>query len=247
MHHDPTLARLEREVRMLRRYAAVSLLGFLVMGAAAFQSAQRQRFDVIDVERINVVEPDGRLALVIANQQRMPGVVFDGRERGDREGLNGLIFFNSEGDESGGLIHYSERTPEGVTAGGHLSFDRFESDQVVTLNYRERPGWYGAGLTVSHFPQGSSREWFAAQDSIEQLPEAERANATQRLRRRFWEEGKWEVQRVFAGEEGRSAMLRIADRRGHPRIQLMVDSLDVPRLQFLDAEGNVIQTLPEGQ
>ena len=247
MPDETTLARLEREVRFLRRYAAASLLGFMLLGGAAFQSAQRQRFEEIDVERINVVEPDGRPALVIANQERLPGVIFDGREHGGREKTNGIIFFNAEGDESGGLTHWSERTPDGVVAGGHLSFDRFESDQVVALNYSERPGYYGAGLTVSHFPQGSSKEWFASMDSIGRLPEEQRDAAVRALRRRFFAEGKWETKRMFVGEEGRTSLLRLNDTRGRPRIQLMVDSLDVPRLEFLDAQGNVVHTLPQAR
>jgi hypothetical protein len=247
MTENPTLTRLEREVRVLRRYAAVSLFGFLLLGAAAFQGGQRQRFDEIDVERINVVEPDGRLALVIANQARLPGVWMDGREHGGREGINGILFFNGEGDESGGLIHYSERTADGVRAGGHLSMDRFESDQVVALNYMERPGYYGAGLRISDFPMGNTKEWFAAQDSIERLPESERDAARLALRRRFQSEGKWEINRVFVGQEQGVAGMRIHDRAGRTRIRIAVDSMDVPRLEFLDARGNVVQTLPESR
>lgn len=227
MHPDPTLARLEREVRFLRRCAAASL-GLLLLGGAAFQSAQRQRFDEIDVERVNVVEPDGRLAMVIASQARLPGVWMDGKEHGDRQGYNGIIFFNGEGDESGGLTHWSERTPDGVRAGGHLSMDRFESDQVVALNYMERPGEYGAGLTVSHFPLASNEEWFAAIDSIGRLPQDQRDAAMRALRRRFIAEGKWETKRMFVGEEGRTSLLRLNDTRGRPRIQLMVDSQSIP-------------------
>lgn len=245
MDHHATLARLEREVRLLRRCAAVSLLGLLLLGGAAFQTAQRQRFQEIDVERINVVEPDGRLALVIANQERLPGVWMDGKEHGERSGINGIIFFNSEGDESGGLTHWSERTPQGIVAGGHLSMDRFESDQVVALNYTERPGFYGAGLRISDFPLGNTKEWLAAQDSIERLPESERDAARQALRRRFMSEGKWEINRVFVGQEQGVAGMRIHDRAGRTRIRIAVDSLDVPRLEFLDAQGNVIHTLPE--
>lgn len=245
MHDDSTLARLEREVRVLRRCTAGCLLGFLVLGAAAFQSVQRQRFDEIDVERINVVEPDGRLALVIANQARLPGVWMDGKEHGGREGINGIIFFNGEGDESGGLTHWSERTPEGIRAGGHLSMDRFESDQVVALNYMEWPGYYGAGLRISDFPVGTTKEWLAAQDSIEHLPEGEREAARRELRRRFQREGKWEINRVFVGQEQGVAGMRVHDRAGRVRIRIAVDSLDVPRLEFLDAQQHVIQTLPE--
>jgi hypothetical protein len=37
----------------------------------------------------------------------------------------------------------------------------------------------------------------------------------------------------------------LADRQGHPRIKLMVDSLGTPSLQFLDADGHVTQQLPQ--
>src|SRR3712207_960678 len=123
--------------------------------------------------------------------------------------------------------------------------DRFESDQVVALNYQERPGFYGAGLRISDFPLGNTKEWFAAQDSIDRLPEGERDAARRALRRRFMQEGKWEINRVFVGQEQGVAGMRIHDGAGNTRIRIAVDSLDVPRLEFLDARGNVVQTLPE--
>jgi hypothetical protein len=57
-------------------------------------------------------------------------------------------------------------------------------------------------------------------------------------------EGKWEINRVFVGQEQGAAGMRIHDRAGRMRIRIVVDSLDVPRLEFLDVQGNVLQTLP---
>jgi hypothetical protein len=245
MPPDPALSQLQREVRFLKAYTAGSTLLFLVFALGAFSYAHKQRFSEIDVERINVVEPDGRLAVVIANEARLPGNIMNGREYSDREGTHGLLFYNSEGDEAGGLTFSSERTPDGIRASGHLSLDRFESDQVVTLNYSEGPGNWSAGLHVSHLPPHILVEWGAAQDSIKQLPEAERPAAMRALRRRFFTAGKWEVKRVFVGEEGRTAQVRINDTSGRPRIRMVVDSLNVARLEFLNAEGEVISQFPE--
>lgn len=236
---------LERRVRVLTAYAAVSALVFPVLLFGAFQAGPgRQRFQEIDVERINVVQPDGRYAVVIANQARLPGNVMDGLEYSDREGLGGILFYNGEGDESGGLVHGSARADSTVTASGQLSLDRFEGDQVAAVRYVEGPGYYEAGLQVSHQQRSGLVAWSRSQDSINRLPAAERPAALRELRRRAYREGNWEVPRVFAGETGRAAQLRLHDRRGRLRIRLEVDSLDVPRLEMLDTAGAVVYALP---
>ena len=56
---------IRRELRLLKIYATVitALLGTVSL-AAFRQSSQKQRFTEIDVERINVVEPDGKLRML---------------------------------------------------------------------------------------------------------------------------------------------------------------------------------------
>ena len=53
------------------------------------------------------------------------------------------------------------------------------------------------------------------------------------------------TQRIFLGSQNRTAELRIRDTAGRNRIRLYVDSLDVPRLEFLDASGEVVWTPPQ--
>jgi hypothetical protein len=81
----------------------VSALAVLVVAllVAGWIPTQHARFAVLDVERINVREPDGTLAVVVANQNRMRGNIIDGLVYSIREGVSGLIFYNSEGDEAG--------------------------------------------------------------------------------------------------------------------------------------------------
>jgi hypothetical protein len=50
----------------------------LVSGAAPFRT---KTFDEIQVHRINVVEPDGTLRMVISNRARLPGVIVKGKEQ----------------------------------------------------------------------------------------------------------------------------------------------------------------------
>src|SRR5712691_364871 len=52
------------------------LAAFTLAGSAA---AKIQRFDEIDVHRINVREPDGTLRMVISNHSRLPGVMCEAK------------------------------------------------------------------------------------------------------------------------------------------------------------------------
>ena len=69
--------KLEKEVRFLKAYAVISTLLFGVFTVTAFTTQNRkQKFEEIDVERINVVEKDGKLRMVISNHERQhPGIV----------------------------------------------------------------------------------------------------------------------------------------------------------------------------
>jgi hypothetical protein len=53
-------------------------------------------------------------------------------------------------------------------------------------------------------------------------------------------------QRVLLGTDtvGDGALLFLYDSKGRPRITLQVDGDDVPRIQILDADGNVVSSLP---
>src|SRR5919109_5127351 len=113
-------------MRMLALYAGVAT-GLLLMAftTGAFRS---QEFDEITVRRINVVEPDGTLRMVISNRDKFPGVIVRGKElgRNQRPGT-GMLFLNDEGTENGGLIFGGQRDADGkiAKAGVSLSFDKY--------------------------------------------------------------------------------------------------------------------------
>jgi hypothetical protein len=97
------LAHIERQLHLTRLLAAGAIGAIALVSLAAFKSsAQKTRFDEIDVERINVVERDGRVRMVIANRERSPGPLFKGKPFGYPGGTRaGLIFYDDEGTEDG--------------------------------------------------------------------------------------------------------------------------------------------------
>ena len=132
--------------------------------------------DEINVHRINIRESDGTLRMVISNSSRLPGVIVKGREepKVDRPQA-GMIFFNDEGTENGGLIFGGKRLPNGdvASSGGSLSFDRYGANQVVQLIGVDDKDDSMAGLAVSDSHedgQGARRLWAGrADDGASQL------------------------------------------------------------------------------
>ena len=110
------------------------LAAFTIGGSA---SARVQQYDEIDVHRLNVREADGTLRMVISNHARLPGVIVRGKEnpRVDRP-FAGMLFYNDEGTENGGLVFGGHRNANGeiVDSGVSLSFDRYgATSQFVQL------------------------------------------------------------------------------------------------------------------
>lgn len=112
-----------------------------------------EKFKEITVERINVENADGTPVMVISNKQRIANPVMGGKKypvstSEGRELMAGMIFFNEIGDEMGGLVFNSFKMPNGRVAGiGHLSFDRFNDNQVLSLEYNENRSGVKSGLS----------------------------------------------------------------------------------------------------
>lgn len=241
--------RIRRELRALKAYAVIMTLLFATLTVAAFrQAGQNQRFGEIDVERINVVEPDGKLRLVISNRARSIGPIYKGQPFGYPGGTRpGMIFFNDEGTENGGLTFTGSRRPDGTyQASTGMSFDQFDQDQIVVLNYSDNNGRRRMGLTIGDRADVNIFDLVQERDSIMRLPEGPAREEA--LRR--WAEPRDGVPlyapRVYVGRDvAKAAVVDLSDPQGRPRVRLRVDSLGSPSLEFLDESGRVTTRLPE--
>ncbi len=236
------MEKLQRDVRLLKAYALVVTLLLGVLAFAGFgQANQKTKFTEIDVERINIVEKDGKLKLVISNGERQHPGVIDGRML-SRKRPPGLLFFNDRGDECGGLSFNGDQKDGKGNAGGLLAFDRFNQDQTVAIQYSEGNGQYSAGLRVWDRPDTSLGEVVDKMQAIEKMSNGEeKTQAMQKLRETA---GVGAAQRVFVGKtREKAAALTLADPQGRTRVVLLVDAQGVPKLEFLDEKGAVVQWL----
>lgn len=235
------MEKLMKEVRFLKIYS-FGMTGILVlfMLMSFTKDKPNQRFEEIDVERINIIEKNGELKMVISNSARQhPGMMknklFPARKR-----EAGMIFFNGVGDECGGLVYDGDPVNG---SGMVVSFDQYENDQVMQMQYNEglennlRKRSYGLKLwdRSEQMPVDRLMKTF---DSLSALnnksvmdTEIKRLRAEKLLGR----------ERMFVGKtKGEEVGVFIRDDNGNPRIRLYVDKNNQAKMELLDEKGRLL-------
>lgn len=237
---------ISRRLRFLEVYAALTTILIAVLFLSAF-GAQKQKFVEIDVERINVVEPDGKLRMVLSNRARSIGPIYKGTPFGYPGGSRpGIIFFNDEETENGGLTFAGRQDSAGnFSAHAGFSFDQFNQDQILYLQYADENGRRRAGLTIADRAHVNIFDLVQQRDSINRIADtAARAAALRELLGPRDGEPLF-AQRVYVGRDvARAAVVNLSDPAGRPRLRLRVDSLGTASLEFLDDSGRVTLRLP---
>jgi hypothetical protein len=123
-----------------------------------------------------------------------------------------MIFFNDEGTENGGLIFAGSKRNGVVSSGGHLSFDQYEQDQVLTLDQIEEASSRTAGLGIYDRPD-------QALDAA----------------------GTFGEPRLFIGKADGNSVLALRDAKGRKRLVLKVAPAGDASIQFLDETGKVVR------
>ena len=242
--------------RIRRLEGAVAVLVLALLGLAGWTTLRSPvHHDVVRAERLEIVEPDGQPAFVLANSERPARGTFDGEVlmdgREEQRAVPNFIFFDGHGDEVGGMLFHNERTRDGFHASRHLSLDGYKQDQTVKLFHEQTPEGANSGLIVSDRPEDLSlREAFEEELGLEvpftpgqadsalkaSLPRGGRA---ERLRELFG------VTRVYLGSTGdRNASLVLHDAAGRPRIVLAAPEDGDPYVHVLDEEGQPVAGLP---
>jgi len=237
----------QRELRLLRGYALVATVLLAVFTLGAFQQAPgKAKFTEIDVERINIVEPDGNYRMVISNRPRSIGPIAYGKPFGYPGGTRpGIIFFNDEGTENGGLTFTGKTVDGKYQSGVHMSFDQYNQDQVVVLNYNDNNGTRRMGLTVGDRANVPIMDLVAEMERIEKMPAGPAKDSAMKKFREPRDGVPLYAERVYVGRNvAKAAVLNLSDPEGRPRIRIQVDSLGTPSLEFLDERGNVTSRLP---
>jgi hypothetical protein len=234
-----------RQFVLLRAYAFVSSLILVVLATAAFrQQTAVASFGEITVERVNVVDRNGTLRMVISGKDRMHPGVMDGVTIDRPRPVAGMLFFNDEGDEVGGLTY------TGTVAGGRgranagIMFDQLKQDQTIGMSYSESNGQRAAGFQVwDRSDTVRLSELITKLNAANKLPAGSEREAAIAAVRSTAPPGP---RRVFVGKtQDKSATVVLSDAEGKARLTLTVDAAGNPRIEFLDEAGKVVARIPD--
>ncbi len=240
---------------MLATYAGGLTAGVAVALLSGFTNQNpNPHFDTITVQRINVVEPDGTMRMVLTNNNRIPGLIINGHEYadyGNRKASTaaGMLFYDAQATESGGLTFGGQKDAQGrISRFGHFSFDRYNQDQMLTISAADDGTNHRAEIKMIDQPNWPIEEYLDLLDSIQQLPPAEQEQAIAEF---FETHPRGAGLRTLLGtqtypsvpSENRNT-LNLRDDQGRERARLTVAADGTPSLEFLDAAGNVTHRYP---
>ena len=232
--------KLEKKVNFLTGYAIVSSLIFSVVLLSSFgKEDKKERFDEITAKKINLIGEDGSLRMVISNETRQHSGRMNGKDYPKRDRPAGMIFFNDEGDECGGLI-FAGKTKDGKTSSGmSFTMDNYHDDQVIqilnTEEYENGKSAIQRGLTINEYPLGSNIDIRNAK--FKELEKIENKEVRDQKMAELWaKEGS--KKRLFIGRnKSNSSGLFLYDKDGNVKLKIHVDEDGNPKIEIVDKNG----------
>ena len=240
--------------KLLATYAGVLTLGVTAAMLSGFTTQGNARFDTITVQRINVVEPDGKLRMVMTNNNRIPGIMVNGHEYtdfGNRKGKTtaGILFYDAHATESGGLTFGGKKNEQvHIPRFGHLGFDRYNQDQMFSIGAEDDGTNHRAEIRFIDQPNWPIQEYLDLRESIKDLSPEEQQAAIEEFAKthpdgagtRMWLSNQNFPQ---APEETKNT-LNLRDAEGRERARMTIGPDGTPSLEFLDTAGNVTHRYP---
>lgn len=163
--------------------------------------------------------------------------------------FSGLMFYNQEGDEEGGLIYRGKAMQGGQDTDASLTFDQYRQDQNVYLHHEEHKDFKETsiddGLTIISRP-----DWTRVKAEYGVYAELDRLSEEQRegLQFKALQEGKISTRRLFFGDRRGTrngtayddAGIFIRNRWGRDAIKLYVDYENKPHFEVYDQLGKSV-------
>ena len=242
MNQNQITKKLERKINFLTAYAFLSALIISFFALSSFSKKDKvQEVDELIVKKITVVGEDNLPRMVLSNESRQHSGRMNGKDWEKRERPSGIIFFNNQGDECGGLVFQTKEKDGKITSGMSFTMDNYKDDQVIQiLNdefYTDGKAYIKRGISINEFPIGSNVD--ERNDKLKELSTIEDENERKaKINELMEKEGS--VNRLFIGKtKGNSSGLFLAGPDGSPKMMIYVDENGVPKIQTFNENGVV--------
>jgi hypothetical protein len=221
----------------------------------AFKTNENQKFGTIDVERINIVEADGTVKMIITNVEQFPNgengetIINDLPINKSRKKRSGMLYFNEDGLECGGLIYDGAKNEKGHSSGLSLTYDRYDGDQVMQLKTTDTE--IGDKRNVSSALMFSDRTANASREETDKIFAEIDSIKDKKLRRQkrkeYYAQGLiGGTPRLMLGKtRGKKNGLFLFGNNGKSKAQFYVDKDNNVKLEVYDDQGNVTNSWPE--
>lgn len=235
-----TTEQLAKQVKILTITVGVLLIVLVVFGIELFNGDKASAAE-LTVQRLNIVEADGTLRMVISNKEKQHPGAIDGKDLPKRERDAGMVFFNDKGDECGGLMYSGDKNGAGMV----YSIDQYKNDQIMQLQYSQN----GENKKIRSygFKLWDRRDDFTMGQLVSHFDSLKLDNSSKAYRdevARLKAKGYLGTERLFLGKakNGQTGLF-LSDNKGKPRLKIYIDSLNRPVIQTLDEKGAVASTL----
>ncbi|MGH2812678.1 MAG: hypothetical protein ACRDI1_08210 [Actinomycetota bacterium] len=196
-----------------------------------------ERFEEIEVRRIRVVDDQGTTRMVFTAPP-IPDGTFHGKPIAKQNRPQaGLIYYNEEGTECGGLV-FGGTPSKRPGAGAILTFDQYDQDQVIGISQNRWRDKDTYGIAMMERPLVSLPELVKRLRGWRKFTLLVKRKELRELREAH-------AQRVFLGRRMDGEVgLNLMDSKGRRRIRVGVDAKDAPYMEFLGESGEVIRRHP---
>ena len=214
-------------------------------------------FEIIDAERINIVEKDGTKKLgIFSSGQYEYGI----SQRPGQGRLSGLLFFNEDGYEAGGLVFKGKASKGGHDQGLGLTFDGYRQDQAISIQHQEiktdSTSYYEDGIRIMSRPDFSDvKEEYGFYKL--KFPERFGDSTTPRLSKKeidsleyvLASKNKIAASRIYIGSKRGlkngewfdESGLYVKNRYGKNVLKIYVDESNKPKIEVLDSLGKSVK------
>jgi hypothetical protein len=242
MNNNQIHKKLERKINFLTAYAVLSALVISFFTLSSFSNKDKtEQFEELIVKKITVIGEDNLPRMVLSNETRQHSGRMNGKEWEKRERPSGLIFFNNEGDECGGLVFQTKEKDGKIISGMSFTMDNYKDDQVVQIlndeYYSNGKAYIKRGLSINQYPVGSNVD--ERNEKLKQLRTIEdKEERKEKINALMEKEGA--VNRLFIGKtKGNSSGLFLAGPDGAPKMMIYVDENGEPKIQTFTENGEI--------